>query len=97
MALTDEQIASYRQNGYLLASGLIPDGVSARAEAAMWRLMRMDPGDPATWSRVPESAESRVLVGVTTMMTSHLLNRRHTGRFTPPKGGRRRSRIPGAR
>jgi hypothetical protein len=57
MALSDHQISSYEQEGYLLASGLIPDEVSAKAEAAMWKLMEMDPGNSTTWSRVPESAD----------------------------------------
>lgn len=55
-ALAARQITQYREDGYLLVSGLIPDDVAARAEEAMWRLMEMDPDDPSTWSRVPESA-----------------------------------------
>jgi ectoine hydroxylase-related dioxygenase (phytanoyl-CoA dioxygenase family) len=57
MTLTQEQITSYHQNGYLLASGLIPNDVSARAETAMWNLMEMDANDPTTWSRVPKTAD----------------------------------------
>ena len=57
MPLTDEQITSYQNNGYLLASGLIPDTISAHAEAAMWHLMQMDANDPAPWSRVPNTAD----------------------------------------
>jgi hypothetical protein len=66
MTLTDEQIKSYQDSGYLLVSGLIPNAVSARAEAAMWKLMEMDADGPETWSRVPKTAdeytESRNLV-----------------------------------
>jgi hypothetical protein len=57
MALTEEQIASYHRDGYLLASRLISDHISLRAEEAMWKLMRMDSEDPATWSDVPDSAD----------------------------------------
>lgn len=49
LELTAEQQAEYRERGYLLVSGLIPDDVSARAEAAMWRLIGADPRDPASW------------------------------------------------
>lgn len=54
--LTDEQLSSYNEDGYLLASGLIPDAISSRAEQAMWNLMEMDPDDSTTWSNVPEFA-----------------------------------------
>lgn len=57
MALSEDQLAFYRQNGYLLASGLISAPVGARAEAAMWKLMGMDAADASTWSTVPESAD----------------------------------------
>ena len=57
MALTEEQITSYQNSGYLLASDLIPDAVSARAETAMWKLMQMNPDNPETWSRVPDTAD----------------------------------------
>jgi len=57
VALTDEQITTYSEDGYLLASGLIPDDVSGRAETAMWNLMEMDPAAPETWSCVPETAD----------------------------------------
>lgn len=59
-ALTLSDLDRYREDGYLLASGLIPDDVSARAEAAMWRLMEMDPDDPSTWSREPGTADEVV-------------------------------------
>ena len=55
--LTNDQIRQYHEQGYLLASGLIPESVAARAESAMWHLMEMDPVDPSTWSKVPKSAD----------------------------------------
>ncbi len=64
--LTQSQIDAYHADGYLLASGLIPDDISAAAEARMWDRMEMDPNDPGTWSTVPdgahEFAESRGVV-----------------------------------
>jgi hypothetical protein len=57
LSLSSRQIESYEQDGYLLASGLIPDEISERAEVAMWNLMEMDASDPDTWSRVPEQAD----------------------------------------
>ena len=35
MTLSEDQLTFYRQNGYLLASGLIPAPIAAQAEAAM--------------------------------------------------------------
>lgn len=58
MALNEDQLTFYRQNGYLLASGLISDQIAAQAEAAMWKLMDMDAGDASTWSMVPETADT---------------------------------------
>ena len=58
MALNEDQLTFYRQNGYLLASGLISDQIAAQAEAAMWKLMDMDAGDASTWSTVPETADT---------------------------------------
>ena len=57
MTLSEDQLTFYRQNGYLLASGLIPAPIAAQAEAAMWKLMGMDAADASTWSTGPESAD----------------------------------------
>lgn len=51
--LTGEQERAYQSQGYLLVSGLIPAGVSQEAEAAMWRLLGIDPSHPDRWSDVP--------------------------------------------
>ena len=51
--LTDEQRANFERDGFLLVSGLIPDDVSAKAEAAIWAAMGADPSDPATWEGKP--------------------------------------------
>lgn len=55
--LSTEQVDRYRDEGYLLATGLMSDEIAERAEAAMWRLMGMDQHDPSTWSRVPDLAD----------------------------------------
>lgn len=47
--LTEAQERLYHEQGYLLVSGLIPDAVSAAAEAAMWRSLGADPDDRSTW------------------------------------------------
>ena len=57
MVLTDQQISSYRKEGFLLASGLIPDGLSSRAETQMWKRMEMDSQDSTTWSHVPTAVD----------------------------------------
>ena len=55
--LSKADIERYQKDGYLLVSGLMSDEVAEGAEAAMWRLMEMDPEDPTGWSIVPESAD----------------------------------------
>jgi len=47
--LAPEQIAFFHENGYLLASGLIPQDAVARAEAAFWAEAGADPADRSTW------------------------------------------------
>jgi hypothetical protein len=51
-SLSVEQVSHYNDQGFVLVSGLIPDEVSAAAEAAMWRLLGVDPEDPASWAGV---------------------------------------------
>ncbi|MBI3449737.1 MAG: phytanoyl-CoA dioxygenase family protein [Acidobacteria bacterium] len=48
--LSDGQIRSYRRDGYLLVSGLIPENLVSAAEAAMWQLLGADPRAPETWA-----------------------------------------------
>jgi hypothetical protein len=47
--LSQEQVARYDRDGYLLISGLIAEEVAAKAEAAMWRCVGATPDDPASW------------------------------------------------
>ena len=47
--LSHDQVGQYFQNGYLLVSGLIPDGISAKAEQAMWRSLDLDSNHPKGW------------------------------------------------
>jgi hypothetical protein len=47
-----EQLQFYEDQGYLLASGLIPAEVARAADAAMWRLLGVSPSDPAAWAGV---------------------------------------------
>ena len=51
--LSGEQRLAFERDGFLLVSGLIPDDVSARAEAAIWAAMGADPSDPSTWEGKP--------------------------------------------
>ena len=50
--MTDEQKKHFREAGYLLASGLIPEHVVRKAEDAMWAALEMDRDDSETWGRV---------------------------------------------
>ena len=58
VALTIEQEQEYREQGYLLVSGLIPEAVAAEAAAAMWRVLEADPGDPASWEGAGKGHQS---------------------------------------
>ena len=55
--LSQEQLAQYARDGYVLVSGLIPKETIANAEAAMWSVLDMDPGDPASWSPLPDETD----------------------------------------
>lgn len=48
--LSDAQRSQYARDGFLLVSGLIPDGISAAAETAIRRALQIDAGDPMTWA-----------------------------------------------
>ena len=52
--LTQEQLARYRLDGYVLVSGLISEETIANAEAAMWFTLGMNRDDPTSWSPFPE-------------------------------------------
>src|ERR1700730_2365247 len=47
--LTEAMAHEYVAQSYLLVSGLIPEGVAAAAEAAMWQLLNASPDDAASW------------------------------------------------
>lgn len=54
--MTEEQKKQFREDGYLLASGLVPEEVARKGEDAMWAALEMDRDDPETWGR--ESAHA---------------------------------------
>src|SRR5689334_4234023 len=67
--LNDGQKRAYAEQGYLLASGLIPDHVAASAEASMWRLIGAAPDQPEEWAGVAaghRSYEDPVLLALYT-------------------------------
>jgi hypothetical protein len=47
--LSEEQIAFWDANGYLVISGLLPKADVERAQKAVWEHLEMDPDDPETW------------------------------------------------
>ena len=89
--LTPEQKRFYEENGYLLASGLIPDDIAEAAEAAMWREMGLSPDDPAGWSAAPRghgAYESPGIVAVYTpafLTAAMALAGEPDGDFRPPR------------
>ena len=47
--LTEQQLAQFEEEGYLLLSGLIPQETVTKAEKAMWHMMGMDADNPDSW------------------------------------------------
>ena len=74
--LTQEQLAQYRLDGYVLVSGLISEETIANAEAAMWFTLGMNRDDPTSWSPFPEETD-----GCTTNVNLGLIE--HFGLQTP--------------
>ena len=66
--LSQEQMAQYDRDGYVLVSGLIPEETIANAEAAMWSVLGMDRDDPASWSPLPDDSD-----GVTTVASQGVI------------------------
>ena len=66
--LSPQQTQQYCEDNYLLVSGLIPDAIAERAEAAMWRWMGLQPDDPASWENVqsPETCDDPDVLAVYT-------------------------------
>lgn len=52
LPLTPQQLNTYEEQGYLLASGLISETIAAEAEATMWRLIEADPAEVRSWAGV---------------------------------------------
>ena len=66
--LSQDQMAHYDRNGFVLVSGLIPEATIAQAEAEMWSVLGMDRDDPASWSPLPDDAD-----GVTTVASQGVI------------------------
>ena len=66
--LSRQQTQKYCENNYLLVSGLIPDSIAERAEAAMWRWMGLQPD--TILRIVGECAAPRRLVKIMTYLLS---------------------------
>ena len=66
--LSRQQTQQYCENNYLLVSGLIPDAIAERAEAAMWGWMGLQPNDPASWENIqsPETCDDPDVLAVYT-------------------------------
>ncbi len=67
--LSTSQIKQYHQQGYLLASGLISEEISEKAETVLWSLLEMRSDQPESWKTVPPHARVqtyRNLIDVTT-------------------------------
>ena len=56
--LTEQQLAQFEEEGYLLLSGLIPQETVTKAREAMWHLMGMDADNPDSWEDCKHSPAS---------------------------------------
>jgi hypothetical protein len=52
--LSREQVEFFRDQGYLVAPGLIDPGIVQRAEATLWELLGAEPDNPEGWPRNSE-------------------------------------------
>ena len=57
--MTEEQKKQFRKEGYLVASGLVPEDMARKGEDAMWAALEMDRDDPETWGRVSAHAMTK--------------------------------------
>ena len=49
MTLTQDQLDAYARDGYILVTGLIPDGIVTTAAETLWDCMQARPDNPETW------------------------------------------------
>ena len=55
--ISEARIEQYNRDGYLLVSGLIPEDIAAKAEAAMWRCAGIDSNNPpSSWDTSKEES-----------------------------------------
>ena len=47
--LSEQQLAQFEEEGYLLLSGLSPQETVVKAEKAMWGMMGMEADNPESW------------------------------------------------
>ena len=53
--LSDTQYTTYKRNGYLLVSDLIPRDIALQADACIWHNLGLSPNSLADWSSIPSS------------------------------------------
>ena len=58
--LTDEQLDSFSENGYLVIPGLVPQPMIDAVINAIWDFLEFDPDDPSGWYREPHRANGMV-------------------------------------
>ena len=61
LPLTDELVAQYHRDGFLLASGLIAEDIARKGEDAMWDVMEMDRNDSESWNEFSEESRASTL------------------------------------
>ena len=49
--LSDAEIASFIEDGYVRIGGAVPQALSDAALEVLWADLAVDPHDPATWNR----------------------------------------------
>ena len=72
--LTISQVEQYHQEGYLLASGLIPDMISKKAEETLWSLLNMLPDQPQSWKTIPAYAKVEPPISLSMLSTTDGVN-----------------------
>ena len=63
LPLTKDLTDQYHRDGFLLASGLMPEAIARTGEATMWEVMGMDANDPETWDSSSDEAIASTVSG----------------------------------
>jgi ectoine hydroxylase-related dioxygenase (phytanoyl-CoA dioxygenase family) len=104
--LSTDQFDHFRQCGYLVVPGIVPEDIAASAEEAVWRVLGKQPDDPSTWHPHPPHSENfddpallatytpEVLAVVEELAAIGRNQELHDGAYSQPTSGHCLNRFP---